>query len=103
MEQQLKLLNFVQDLKNKNLEGERLKEAIKGLAKDNIIKDNEIDTWYDNFNIHRANILADTREKETSADLNIQNILESDSRITFNSANTALTLERIRTEQTQQT
>ena len=66
-EQQLKLLKFVQDLKNKKLEGERLMEVIKGLAKDNIIKDNEIDTWYETFDVNKAKTVSETNLNNASA------------------------------------
>lgn len=67
---------------------EEKEEIIQGLVKDNIIKQNEVDTWLEMFNVRKANIEADTAVKVSEQG--------------FNEANTKLALERINTEKTQQ-
>jgi len=43
------LQSLLQDVTNKNLESEELRQRINGLVKDNIIKEYEADSWYQRF------------------------------------------------------
>lgn len=67
---------------------EEKEKIIQGLAKDNIIKQNEVDTWREMFEVNKANKEADTAVKTSEQG--------------FNEANSKFALERIKTEQTQQ-
>lgn len=65
-EKAMLLASVVKDIQNKTLQGQELKSKLSILAKEGIIKQNEVDTWYTRFQ-------GDMEEQMSRTGVNIEN------------------------------